>query len=119
MVNSNESWLLIQLIKHLYNLYKANYTVILTETYLKVPEVNFAFAYVQQSVNKICFPKTTTPVSASWILDIHFPELKLKLYACWRHSLRNVSVAHIVTVVVIVIDLVTVVVVVIVLVGCF
>lgn len=47
MVNSNESWLLIQLIKHLYNLYKANYTVILTETYLKVPEVHFAFTDVQ------------------------------------------------------------------------
>lgn len=53
--------------------------MILTETYLKVPEVHFAFAYVQQSVNKMCFPKTTTPESASWILDIHFPELKLKL----------------------------------------
>lgn len=38
---------------------------------------------------------------------------------CWRHSLRNVSVAHIVTVVVIVIDLVIVIVVIIVLVGCF
>lgn len=53
--------------------------MILTETYLKVPEVHFAFAYVQQSVNKMCFPKTKTPVSASWILDIHFPELKLEL----------------------------------------
>lgn len=72
-------------------------------------------------MNNICSPKTTTCVSASWILDIHFPELKLELHSAtaYRTLVFISEDAHIVTVVVIVIDLVILIIVVIVLVGCF